>query len=82
MFLYNENDKSFTYIIIDLVFYDEFGNLLKTEKIYVNTLIENLPMLIQAALILIQALANGLLAALPELMAALPEIIFTITDFR
>ena len=41
----------------------------------VQTLIDNLPLLIQAALLLIIALAQGLVQALPQLIAAIPVLI-------
>ena len=47
----------------------------------VNGLIENLPMLLNAALQLIMGLAQGLITALPVLIAALPEIINGIVTF-
>jgi hypothetical protein len=41
----------------------------------VQTLIDNLPLLIQAALLLIVALSEGLVQALPTLIAAIPTLI-------
>jgi len=46
----------------------------------VQTLIENLPMLIDAALQLILALAQGLIAALPILIPAIPVIVQALVD--
>lgn len=47
----------------------------------VQTLIDNLPLLLDAALQLITGLAQGLLDALPVLIEALPEIITSIITF-
>lgn len=46
-----------------------------------QTLIDNLPLLLDAVLQLITGLAEGILNAIPVLIAALPEIISAIVDF-
>lgn len=44
-------------------------------------MIENLPMLLDAALQLIIGLAQGLVDAIPQLVSALPAIIEAVVDF-
>ncbi|MDR0820845.1 MAG: hypothetical protein LBN40_00050 [Oscillospiraceae bacterium] len=47
----------------------------------VQGLIDNLPMLLEAALQLVLGLTEGILAALPQLISTLPAIITGIVDF-
>lgn len=47
----------------------------------VQTLIDNLPLILDAALQLIMGLAQGILDAIPTLIEALPEVIIAIVEF-
>lgn len=48
---------------------------------FVQTLIEQAPMLLQAGLTLLQGITDGLIAALPVLIQQLPALIQTVIDF-
>ena len=47
----------------------------------VQTLVDNLPLILDAALQLIEGLAQGILDAIPVLIEALPEVIMGIVNF-
>lgn len=66
---------------LDRIPAEEGGAAVSAIMTIVQTLIDNLPMILDAALQLIMGLAEGLLTTIPILIEALPSIILAIVDF-